>query len=96
MDIALYVLAALLIVGGLAGSVLPSLPGIPMIFGGIWLVAAVDGYRHLGLWWLLIIGTLGGIGVIVDFIASTLGNWPTAYDQQLSSFFTAIAPGGMH
>ena len=73
MDIALYVLAALLIVGGLAGSVLPSLPGIPMIFGGIWLVAAVDGYRHLGLWWLLIIGTLGGIGVIVDFIASTLG-----------------------
>ncbi|WP_460878914.1 DUF456 domain-containing protein [Rhodanobacter koreensis] len=73
MDIALYALAALLIVGGLAGSVLPSLPGIPMIFGGIWLVAAVDDYRHLGLWWLLIIGTLGGIGVIVDFVASTLG-----------------------
>ena len=73
MEIALYVLAALLIVGGLAGSVLPALPGIPMIFGGIWLVAAVDGYRHLGLWWLLIIGTLGGIGVIVDFVASTLG-----------------------
>ena len=73
MDIALYVLAALLIVGGLAGSVLPSLPGIPMVFGGIWLVAAVDGYRHLGLWWLLIIGALGTLGVIVDFIASTLG-----------------------
>ncbi|OOG66478.1 hypothetical protein B0E46_02560 [Rhodanobacter sp. B04] len=73
MDLALYVLAALLIVGGLAGAVLPSLPGIPMIFGGIWLVAAVDGYRHLGLWWLLIIGTLGGIGVIIDFVASTLG-----------------------
>jgi uncharacterized protein YqgC (DUF456 family) len=73
MDIALYVLATLLIVGGLAGAVLPSLPGIPMIFGGIWLVAAVDNYRHLGLWWLLVIGTLGAIGVVVDFIASTLG-----------------------
>ena len=59
MDIALYVLAALLIVGGLVGAVLPVLPGIPMIFGGIWLVAAVDGYRHLGLWWLLAIGVLG-------------------------------------
>jgi uncharacterized protein len=73
MDIALYVLAALLIVGGLAGAVLPTLPGIPMLFGGIWLVAAVDDYRHLGLWWLLIIGALGSLGVIVDFVASTLG-----------------------
>ncbi len=73
LDIALYVLAALLIVGGLAGSVLPALPGIPMLFGGIWLVAALDDYQHLGLWWLLIIGALGSVGVIVDFVASTLG-----------------------
>lgn len=73
MDIALYVLAALLIVGGLAGAVLPALPGIPMLFGGIWLVAAVDNYQHLGLWWLLIIGVLGGVGVTVDFVASMLG-----------------------
>lgn len=73
LDIALYALAALLIVGGLAGSVLPALPGIPMVFGGIWLVAAVDDYRHLGLWWLLIIGALGVLGVIVDFVAGTLG-----------------------
>lgn len=73
MDIALYVLAALLIIGGLAGSVLPALPGMPMLFGGIWLAAAVDDYQHLGLWWLLIIGALGSVGVIVDFVASTLG-----------------------
>lgn len=73
MDIALYVLAALLMIGGLAGSILPALPGIPMVFGGIWLAAAVDGYRHLGLWWLLIIGAIGVLGIIVDFVASTLG-----------------------
>src|SRR3546814_7720285 len=73
MAIALYILAARLIVGGLAGAVLPALPGIPMLFGGIWLAAAVDDYQHLGLWWLLIIGVLGGIGVTVDFVASALG-----------------------
>ncbi len=73
MDIALYVLAGLLMLGGLAGSVLPVLPGIPMVFGGIWLAAAVDGYRHLGLWWLLIIGALGALGVIIDFVAAALG-----------------------
>src|SRR3546814_19090700 len=73
MAIALYILAARLIVGGLAGAVLPALPDIPMLFGGIWLAAAVDDYQHLGLWWLLIIGVLGGIGVTVDFVASALG-----------------------
>ena len=72
-DIALYVLAALLMLGGLAGAVLPALPGIPMIFAGIWLAAAVDGYRHLGLWWLIGLGVLGGFGVAVDFIAGALG-----------------------
>jgi uncharacterized protein len=73
MDIALYVLAALLIVGGMAGAVVPALPGIPMIFGGIWLTAAVDHYRHLGMWWLLLIGALGAAGVIIEFVASVLG-----------------------
>lgn len=72
-EITFYVLAGVLIVGGLAGSVLPALPGIPMVFGGIWLAAAVDDYQHLGLWWLLIIGAIGTAGVVIDFIASTLG-----------------------
>jgi uncharacterized protein YqgC (DUF456 family) len=73
LDSALYLLAALLILGGLAGTILPVLPGIPMLFGGIWLVAAVDNYQHLGKWWLLAIGLLGAVGVIVDFVAGTLG-----------------------
>jgi len=73
LEIALYVLAALLIVGGLAGNILPALPGIPMIFGGIWLVAAVDQYRHLGVWWLVIIGALGVVGVAMDFVSASLG-----------------------
>jgi uncharacterized protein YqgC (DUF456 family) len=73
MDIALYLLAAVLIIGGLIGSIIPALPGLPMIFGGIWLSAAVDNYRHIGAWWLLIIGALGAAGVIIEFIASTLG-----------------------
>lgn len=72
-DIALYVLATLLMLGGLAGAVLPALPGIPMIFAGIWLAAAVDGYRHLGPWWLIGLGVLGTFGVAVDFIAGALG-----------------------
>lgn len=39
---------------------------------------------------------LFALGIALPFIASTLGNWPTAYDSQLASFFTAIAPGALH
>lgn len=39
---------------------------------------------------------LFALGIALPYIANTLGNWPTAYNQQLTSFFTAIAPGGMH
>lgn len=73
LEITLYVLAALLMLVGLAGAVLPALPGIPLIFGGIWLAAAVDGYRHLGWWWLLGIALLGALGMAIDFVAGTLG-----------------------
>ncbi|MFK2893274.1 DUF456 domain-containing protein [Dyella flagellata] len=73
MDIALYVLAIALIVGGLIGAVLPTIPGIPMIFGGIWLAAALDDYQHLGSVWLLILGILSAIGVAMDFVSASFG-----------------------
>jgi uncharacterized protein YqgC (DUF456 family) len=73
MEILLYVIAVILIVAGLAGAVVPSLPGIPMIFGGIWLIAWMDHFRHLGLWWLLGIVLVGTIGLILDLVAGALG-----------------------
>lgn len=73
MEFTLYLVAATLIVTGLAGAVVPALPGIPLIFGGIWLLAAVDGYRHLGLGWLLAIGIIGAVGMTVDLLAGSLG-----------------------
>ncbi|RDJ00522.1 DUF456 domain-containing protein [Dyella solisilvae] len=73
MDIALYLLATLLIIGGVVGNIVPALPGIPMIFGGIWLAAAVDQYRHVGVVWLVVIGALAAMGIIVDFVSATLG-----------------------
>lgn len=73
MEILLYVVAAALIVVGLVGTIVPSLPGIPLIFGGIWLIAAIDRYHHLGLWWLLGIAVIGAIGLTLDLLAGALG-----------------------
>ncbi len=69
----LYLLAAVLIVAGLIGAIIPALPGMPLLFGGIWLLAWVDHYRHLGLWWLLGIAAMGVGGLVVDLLAGALG-----------------------
>ena len=73
MDTVLYVIAAALIAVGLVGAIVPALPGIPLIFAGIWLISGVDRYHHLGLWWLLGIALVGTIGLTVDITAGALG-----------------------
>jgi uncharacterized protein YqgC (DUF456 family) len=73
MNILLVAIAIALIAVGLIGALVPVLPGIPLIFAGIWLIAGVDGYRHLGLWWLLGIAAVGTIGLIFDLLAGALG-----------------------
>jgi uncharacterized protein len=73
MAISLDVIAGLLIALGLAGAVIPTVPGIPLIFIGIWLIAAVDGYRHLGSGWLIAIGAVGAAGLMIDLLAGVLG-----------------------
>ena len=73
MDVLLYVIAAVLIAIGLVGAIVPLLPGIPLIFAGIWLIAGVDHYQHLGLWWLVGIAAVGAVGLLVDFLAGALG-----------------------
>lgn len=73
VDMLLYLVGALLIVIGLAGAIVPVLPGIPLIFGGIWLIARVDHYHHLGVWWLLGIALVGAVGLTMDLLAAALG-----------------------
>ena len=73
MDMALYAAGTILILAGLGGAILPALPGIPLIFGGIWLIAGADSYRHVGMWWLLAIAFVGAAGVTLDLLAGALG-----------------------
>ena len=67
------IIGSLLIALGLAGAIVPMLPGIPMIFGGIWLIAGADHYQHLGFWWLCGIALVGAAGLTVDLLAGALG-----------------------
>jgi uncharacterized protein YqgC (DUF456 family) len=73
MQILLNAVAVVVILVGLVCAIVPVMPGIPLIFAGIWLIAGVDGYRHLGLGWLLGIAAVGAVGLVVDLLAGALG-----------------------
>jgi uncharacterized protein YqgC (DUF456 family) len=73
MGMLLNVVAVALIALGLAGAILPTVPGIPLIFIGIWLIAGMDHYRHLGYGWLIVIAAVGAVGLTVDLLAGVLG-----------------------
>src|SRR6185312_10516928 len=68
-----YVLAAILILVGIIGTVLPALPGVPLVFAGMLLAAWADGFQHVGLWTLIGLGVLTIIAVAVDFLAGLAG-----------------------
>jgi uncharacterized protein YqgC (DUF456 family) len=68
-----YVLAAVLVVVGIVGTVLPALPGVPIVFAGMLVAAWADGFQHVGLWTLIGLGVLTIIAVAVDFLAGLAG-----------------------
>ena len=69
----LDIVAVALIVLGLAGAIIPTVPGIPLIFIGIWLIAGIDHYHHLGYGWLVAIAAVGAVGLTIDVLAGVLG-----------------------
>ena len=73
MELALTVLAIFLVVIGLVGTVLPALPGVPLIFGGLLLIAYQDGFNKVGVIMLVILGVLALLAVAVDYVAAILG-----------------------
>jgi uncharacterized protein YqgC (DUF456 family) len=68
-----FALAAILVVLGLVGTVLPVLPGILLVFGGLFLAAWADGFQHVGAVGLSIIGVLALLAFAADLVASLLG-----------------------
>ncbi len=67
------VLAALLVLVGLAGTVVPVLPGVPLVFGGLLVAAWADGFQRVGTFTLVLLGLLTALAVVADFAASAFG-----------------------
>lgn len=73
IDTFYYALAALLIVVGIAGVVLPALPGLPLVFVGMLLAAWTGDFQQVGWVSLTALGLLTLLSVAVDFLATMVG-----------------------
>lgn len=68
-----FVLSAALILVGLIGTVVPALPGVPLVFAGMLLAAWADHFEHVGTFTLIVLGVLCVIALAIDFVAGLLG-----------------------
>lgn len=68
-----YVLAWVLVLAGVAGTVLPALPGVPLVFAGMLLAAWAGDFQVVGPWILVLLGLLTVLSIVVDFLAAALG-----------------------
>jgi uncharacterized protein len=69
----LWIAATLLVALGLAGVVLPGLPGIPLVLAGLVLGAWIDDFDYVGRTTLIWIGLLALLATAAEFAASALG-----------------------
>jgi uncharacterized protein len=69
----LWALVVALIGVGLAGTVLPALPGTAFILGGILLGAWIDDFQRVGTGALIAVGVLAVLAWSLDYVAGLLG-----------------------
>jgi len=69
----LWLAATALIVIGVAGTVLPVLPGAILVFGGIALAAWIDDFARIPAWLLLLLAVLTAMAWVVDYLAAAAG-----------------------
>ena len=68
-----YALAVILIIVGIAGVILPALPGLPLVFIGMLLAAWAGDFQQIGWVTLVVLGLLTLLSVAVDFFATLVG-----------------------
>ena len=68
-----WLLAVLVIIAGLAGTIIPALPGIPLLFGGLLIIAWVGDFKVVGWPTVIVLVVLTVIAWLVDLLAGALG-----------------------
>lgn len=62
-----------MIIAGLAGTIIPALPGVPLIFVGLLIIAWAGEFQAIGWPTIIILAILTAIAWIVDLVAGAVG-----------------------
>ena len=73
MIVALWIVAIVLMIAGLVGAVAPALPGPPLVFAGILVLAAAYRFERIGIVTLIVLGIVTVALIAVDMAASAAG-----------------------
>lgn len=71
--ILLWVVAVVLVLAGLAGLVLPVLPGAALLLAGLVLAAWIEDFRYAGAGTLAVLGVLAAMIFVADFVVTAFG-----------------------
>lgn len=70
MVTALWILAVLMMIVGVVGTVLPALPGVMLVYGGIVLAAYAEGFTRISGLTVAVLGALALVAFVIDYVAS--------------------------
>lgn len=73
MEIFALILAILFFLAGLAGIVLPVLPGTPLIFAGMIVYGIMTGFETLDFTFFLLQGIVMSLAFVTDYFATAIG-----------------------
>ena len=73
MTVLAWILAIVLVVAGLAGLVLPALPGPLLLFLGLLAAAWAEGFAYVGTGTLVALGIMAALASLADFLAGAFG-----------------------
>jgi uncharacterized protein YqgC (DUF456 family) len=68
-----WIVAGLLVIAGLAGTIVPALPGVPLVFAGLFIGAWIGDFQSVGWVTIGVLGILATVAWLVDFVAGAMG-----------------------
>jgi len=73
MDILFIIIASILMLVGLAGIILPVLPGLPVVWLGFFIYAIGTGFDNISLTAVIVFGIIVLLTLLIDFLGPFLG-----------------------
>ena len=73
MNALLWIIALALIAIGVAGTILPAIPGVTLVFLGMLLGAWIDDFARIPVWLVAIFAALTALAWAVDYFAAAAG-----------------------